>query len=123
MAKTAKVIDLSQEIRAFNGNVIQFLEDASTKPEPLTLGRALIQYIQHAHFMGVESATELGLAYDVGMKLNHNGTIRMSQDEYDLVKKLVDGGEWMNPRVGRMTEPIISPLLAIKMKHPTQKAR
>src|SRR4051794_33832509 len=80
-----KSLNLTQVIKNFVG------ETFKNEGKDFTLKEALLQLINHAHMMGL-SKVEEATAYAAGMLIGGDkGTL--SQDQYDVLKKLADNGK------------------------------
>lgn len=88
-----KIIDLTMNLKDFEGNEIQTSEKDKT---PVNLKRILLQYCRMTDQMdGLSDADQLTL-YEVGMLVGTQNILHLSQAQYDVLKKMCDCGTISN---------------------------
>lgn len=91
----AKRLQLTQALLNYRGEAIRSGEAV------LTLGDALLEYAEQAHFMGLSVPEQVLVdrsARAIGAALRNGGVLKVPQEEYDVLKKLSDNGMGRSPQ-------------------------
>jgi hypothetical protein len=88
------LIGINEVLKTFEGEAVQDGDPAKGPTKPLTIKRALTNYIINCNLMGT-TGIEQAIAYDIGilMQSSKYNDLAITQGQYDLIKRLVDNNK------------------------------